>query len=126
MRSVLICVFFLASTLSAARYEASLYAGEGLMHGEYLRSPNGRYSLQMLGNLQLTDRGNAIWTSGNASSYTCTMQGDGDLILKGHPRHYPGIHWHSGTSGHGGAYLTVQDNGKAVIIYNNSVIWSVP
>lgn len=130
MRSIFIGVWLwsFALTLSSARYEPSLYAGQGLLENEFIKSPNGRYAFYVSGGqLKLFADSNVIWTSGtHGTAYSCTMRGDGDLVLNGHHRYYPGILWRSGTSGHGGAYLTVQDDGKAVIIDNNRAIWSVP
>ena len=113
------------------RYNA-LMAGEALHPGQSISSPDGCQvlTLEHDGNLVLHRNGKnrkALWNSGTsyvraqdalARSETAAMQSDGNFVLY---QYLPGrptplaVIWHSRTHGSKGAYLAVQDDGRAVI-----------
>ncbi|GAA5163958.1 tyrosinase family protein [Ornithinimicrobium tianjinense] len=110
----------------AAASSPDLRAGEVLMAGQSISSPNGRYTFvyQGDGNLVLYGPAGAMWasrTDGQAVGSTI-MQGDGNLVIYG-----PGglVVWASGTDGHLGAHLVVQDDGNVVIYRpDGRPVWS--
>jgi hypothetical protein len=50
------------------------------------------------------------------------MQGDGNFVVYSSARR---ALWNSGTYGHAGASLALDDGGTLSIIYQGAVIWSV-
>ena len=50
------------------------------------------------------------------------MQGDGNLVVYGPAGT---ALWWSGTNGHAGASLVLDDGGTLAIVYQGTVIWSV-
>ena len=92
--------------------------------GEYLRSPNMRYTFGMSpdGNLDLLKGAQPIWSADTccADAYAI-MQRNGDLVV------YDGrnVRFSSVTAGNSGARLVVRNNGTAVILDTAAnVIWS--
>ena len=92
--------------------------------GEYLRSPNMRYTFGMSpdGNLELLKGAQPIWSADTccADAYAI-MQRNGDLVV------YDGrnVRFSSVTAGNSGARLVVRNNGTAVILDTAAnVIWS--
>lgn len=97
--------------------------GQTLPAGAILRSPNGRYRMIMQGdgNLVLYRDGSALWaTSTSGAGTRAVMQSDGNLVV------YTGsvAKWASTTDGFGGATLSVQDDGNAVIYHNGRGVWT--
>ena len=88
-----------------------------LKPSEFLRSPNGQYTLtmQMDGNLVLSTRYRQMWVarlkSAPAPGSYLVMQVDGNLVVY----NAQGPVWASNTDGHPRASLTLQDDGVAVI-----------
>jgi hypothetical protein len=82
-------------------------------------------TMQFDGNLCLyDDSGNAAWCSHTspASPQQAIMQTDGNLCVYFADQGS----WCSGTAGHPGSYLEVQDNGKVVIYDQATALWTVP
>ena len=94
-----------------------LVAGTELKGGSWLASSDGHYRLAMQGdgNLVLSWEGHPLWASNTAKhpGAFLAMQADGDLVV------YQGDRpiWSSGTDhgGNGRYYLSLQDNGNAMI-----------
>jgi hypothetical protein len=104
-----------------------LYGGEQLLQNEFIKSPNGIYTLIMQGdgNLVLYKYGTtALWhtnTWGKPWITKCIMQTDGHLVLYDDSWNY---YWYSGTAGYNGAYLVMQDDGNLVIYQNGIARWA--
>ena len=94
-----------------------LVVGTELKGGSWLASSDGHYRLAMQGdgNLVLSWEGHPLWASNTAKhpGAFLAMQADGDLVV------YQGDRpiWSSGTDhgGNGRYYLSLQDNGNAMI-----------
>ena len=94
-----------------------LVVGTELKGGSWLASSDGHYRLAMQGdgNLVLSWEGHPLWASNTAKhpGAFLAMQADGDLVV------YQGDRpiWSSGTDhgGNGRYYLSLQDNGNAII-----------
>jgi hypothetical protein len=106
---------------------SSLRTDEQLTPGQQLVSPNGQniLALQTDSNFCMYVNGRFAWCAntylGNARN--AIMQSDGNLCV------YPvsgSALWCSGTAGHPGSYVTVQDNGQAVIYDGLTPIWTIP
>jgi len=101
----------LMSMVSIAEAGDRLGPGETLNRGDSLSSGNGVYSLvcQDDGNLVLYIKGGhrALWASNTAGRAItgCYMQEDGNLVLYMHDGKPI---WATGTHGHPGAYLVVE------------------
>lgn len=99
-----------------------------LNSGDYLKSPDGRYTLVMQGdgNLVLYSADTAsIWSSGTAGqpgSYAI-MQNDGNLVVY-NASNVP--LWWSGTYGNGASTLKMQNDGNLVVYRNsdNAFTWA--
>lgn len=107
---------------------STLAAGERLYPDQYVRSPNGAYTLtyQMDGNLVLYGPDGDLWSSSTHGSSPgfATMQGDGNLVV------YRGDGvpiWATDTPDVPGAELRVQDDGY-IVLYDagNNVVWYAP
>ena len=105
-----------------------LAAGEGLIPGHAVLSPDGRFRLilQADGNLVLYGPGNtalyATGTAGHGNVWDAIMQSDGNFVIyDGHSKAL----WASGTQGKPGTTLTVQNDGN-VVLYNTAgqAVWS--
>ncbi len=107
---------------------SQLAAQARLNAGDYLQSPDGRYTLimQSNGNLVLYSADNAqIWnsgTAGNLGNYT-VMQNDGNLVV------YTASNapiWWSATWTNGASTLKLQNDGNLVLYRNsdNGVTWA--
>ncbi|HYA44095.1 MAG TPA: peptidoglycan-binding protein [Acidimicrobiales bacterium] len=102
---------------SRSWHGTELVAGTELTGTSWLASPNGhcRLAMQADGNLVLYCEGRPLWASNTAKhpGAVLAMQGDGNLVV------YEGNRpiWSSGTDRGGNAlyYLSLQDNGDAVI-----------
>lgn len=118
---------------SAAVYQFpipnTLMPGESLAGGQSLYSPNLRFQLIMQedSNLCLYSAGNTPWCSQTYGQgiYQAIMQSDGNFCMYETAGQFLPIC--SGSAGHPGAYLTVQDSGHAQVIdTNGTVLWSKP
>jgi pimeloyl-ACP methyl ester carboxylesterase len=107
---------------------STLSGGERLYPDQFVRSPNGAYTLtyQMDGNLVLYGPQGDVWSSSTHGSSPgfATMQGDGNLVV------YRGDGvpiWATDTPDIPGAELRVQDDGY-IVLYDagNNVIWYAP
>ena len=105
-------------------------AGEVLLAGESIVSPNGRYRLVLEhdSNLVLYDTFGsfALWESGTAggSGRLLAMQPDGNLVIYGPPITRWWALWQSGTPNSLGSLLTVRDNGTVAISRSNgTILW---
>lgn len=104
-----------------------LNPGERLVHGQSLRSNNGRYVLEMQddGNLVLYAPGHiATWASGTDGERECVavMQDDGNLVVIAAGNRPV---WASGTDGERECVLFVQDDGNLVIrAAGNRPVWA--
>lgn len=111
------------------KYPKSLLPGQHLTVGNCLESPNGRAMLKMQkdGNLVLyavtTNAGlYPLWYTGvNPGIVKAGMQTDGNLVLSGKDNH---PYWNTGTAGHPGARLELQDDGNLVIYQGGTALWS--
>ena len=110
-----------------AGFKSKMQAGEKLLPGMELRSPQRHYTFiqQKDGNLVLYNKNKeAIWASDTYGKDVqhCIMQDDGNLVQY-LPDHVAA--WAPGTDGNAGAYLVVQDDGN-VVIYgkDNQALWS--
>lgn len=103
---------------------SDLRNGEVLTANEYLRSPNGAYTLLMQSDGNFVEYGpsGALWatgTSGTGSDHV-VMQSDGNLVVYSPSS----AHWGSGTDGYGaGVSLAVQDDANVVLYRNGSAVW---
>jgi hypothetical protein len=98
----------------------TLYGGDGLRHGQQLRSNNGRYTLVMQhdGNLVLYEPGgNAVLDTGTWSltpprkPVRAEMQHDGNFVLYDVQSR---SQWHSGTCDNPGSRIVLQDGRNLV------------
>lgn len=105
-----------------------LTAGARLYPDQYVRSPNGAFTLlyQTDGNLVLYGPGGPVWSSdtyGHSAGHT-TMQGDGNFVVYDAddiPR------WSTDTHGSNGAELRVQDDGYLVLVSaDDHMLWYAP
>jgi hypothetical protein len=111
----------LAMSLS---YITNLNPGESLIKGSQIKSPNGRFHLDMQqdGNLVLyrTDDNKPIWHTdtwarpfgSHSGGITAKMQKDGNFVVNSYE--YASI-WDSKTNGRGENYIVLQDDGNLVI-----------
>ncbi len=107
-----------AQPTAAASGTTTLYSGERLYPGQFLRSQNGAYVLTMQGdgNLVIYAPGNvALWSTGTRGNLFLGNQGDGNLVLYtvSEPVSYGG--WNSNTPGRGASRLVMQDDGNLVL-----------
>ncbi len=118
---------------SAAVYQypipTTLAPGESLAGGQSLYSPGIQFQLILQGdsNLCLRSAGNTLWCSQTPGQgiYQAIMQSDGNFCMYETQGQFLPIC--SGTAGHPGARLTVQDSGHAQVVdANGAVLWSVP
>jgi len=118
---------------SAAAYQfpilSTLTPGESLAGGQSLYSPNIQFQLILQGdsNLCLYSAGQALWCSQTAGQgiYQAIMQNDGNFCMYETAGQFLPIC--SGSAGHPGARLTVQDSGHAQVLdTSGTVLWSVP
>ncbi len=91
--------------------------------GQYLCSSDGRYrfGLDPNGNLELRASEGVLWSARISSGYQLWMQRDGNLVvnaLSGAPL------FSSRTAGSDGAFLSVEDDARAVLWRAGQVIWS--
>lgn len=118
---------------SAAVYQypipTTLTPGESLAGGQSLYSPGIQFQLILQGdsNLCLYSAGSTLWCSQTDGQgiYQAIMQSDGNFCMYETQGRFLPIC--SGTAGHPGARLTVQDSGHAQVVdANGAVLWSVP
>jgi hypothetical protein len=118
---------------SAAAYQfpipTTLTPGESLAGNQSLYSPNIQFQLILGGNsnLCLVSAGKTVWCSQTEGQgiYQAIMQSDGNFCMYETAGQFLPIC--SGSAGHPGARLTVQDSGHAQVIdTNGAVLWSVP
>jgi hypothetical protein len=107
----------------------TLMPGESLAGGQSLYSPNLQFQL-ILGyasNLCVVSAERNLWCSQTDGQgiYQAIMQSDGNFCMYETQGQFLPIC--SGTAGHPGARLTVQDSGHAQVVdANGAVLWSVP
>ena len=116
---------------SAAVYQHpipnTLPPGESLAVGQSLYSPNLKFQLMLGDNLCVFSAGNALWCTQTKGEgiYLAIMQSDGNFCM--YETLGQDLPICSGTAGHPGARVTVQDSGHAQVIdTNGAVLWSVP
>jgi hypothetical protein len=105
-----------------------LLPGQGLLAGNSIKSPDGRFTfiMQLDGNLVLYGPQNqALWSSGTAGHtnvFDVIMQTDGNLVVYNGQN---GAIWASGTAGKPVARLAVQNDGN-VVLYDtaNHAVWA--
>lgn len=104
-----------------------MYPNHTLRVGAIRRSANGRFQLQMQtdGNLVLYDTSTSPWsprwaTYAYGSNLRAQMQTDGNFVVYD-PSNTP--RWYTGTNGHDGARLEVQNNGHLLVVENGNAIW---
>jgi hypothetical protein len=102
---------------------STMLGGERKVVGEYLCSRNGRYrfGLDASGALELRDGKGVIWSSATCCGDKLAMQRDGNLVvydLSSAPR------FATNTRGNDGAFLSVEDDARAVLWLGSEVIWS--
>ena len=136
------------SSTSAHAVGSALYPGEWLLQGQRLVAPGCYYHLEMQtdANLVLYAGSQAIWSS-NSAAGACSafspcratfMQFDGNLVngivgawdansmtvVRVDWLQNGGILWSSGSYGHNGAFLSLQNNGNLVIKdVSGNVFW---
>jgi hypothetical protein len=102
----------------------TLTEGQKLVRGESLTSSNGAYSLTLQedGNLVLTSRGEAIWsTSTNGQDVVrAEVQPDGNFVLYTADKPV----WHSDTQGKKNVKLVLQDDRNLVLYSGDGAAWS--
>lgn len=102
-----------------------LTAGQGLVPGASITSPNGCYklTLQEDGNAVLTRLGVAKWSSNSsgAPSANLAVQSDGNVVLNGPVGE---VLWHASTGGHAGAFMVIQNDGNLVIYQGATAYWN--
>jgi len=108
---------------------STLTTGESLAAGQSLYSPNLQFKLVMQGdsNLCLYSAGNRLWCSQTQGQgiYQAIMQSDGNMCM--YETQGDVLPICSGSAGHPGARLTVQDSGHAQVVdVSGAVVWSVP
>lgn len=106
----------------------SLKSGEMLLRNNFLRSPSGRFKLEMQGdgNLVVYDGTEPIWASNTTWPYPgvrVTMQQDGNFVMLAD---YNKVSWETRTAskGNAGAALTLRDNGNVTIDVNGRRVWT--
>jgi hypothetical protein len=113
---------------------ASLTAGQTLQPGDWIASPNKVFSLVMQSdsNLVMHDANpETHWSTGTSAkpdNAWLAMQADGNLVMYragGTCGCGSDAYWASGTAGHSGDHVTIQNDGN-VVIYgsDNSVLWA--
>ena len=111
----------------AANTAGRLTANQGLLRGQSISSPDGRFTLsfQQDGNLVLYGPTHkALWAShtDGRSVWEAIMQADGNLVIYDRSNHSL---WNSGTWGHAGAALTIGNDGNlAIRDANNNLLWA--
>ena len=106
---------------------STLFPGHQLDKGRSISSPNGKVALVMRfdDNFCLYSSGNYLWCTQSVGDGipAAIMQTDGNLCLYPTNGNAPIC---SGTAGHPGAYLIVQDDGHIQIIDGGTVLWTRP
>ena len=111
---------------SSDTVNSQLAAHELLLAGQHLRSPSGRFQIDMNadGNVTLTDTGDRSidWaTSTDEPGSSLVMQPTGDMEVVGP---FGEVLWTSGTDGFAGAGAVLQDDGNFVIYQGGVARWS--
>ncbi|MBT9586724.1 hypothetical protein IV102_25500 [bacterium] len=122
----LLTLLMLLAGVSYSQSRADMKAGDSLLPGSSLQSPNGQYQLVMQedGNLVLYTRGGGVlWASQTSGQRGARgeFQADGNLVVyaqDGRPV------WSSATSAQGGHRLCLQDDGNLVIYSSTRPLWS--
>jgi hypothetical protein len=98
--------------------------GERRAAGDYLCSPNGRvrFGLSLTGDLELRASDGTTWSAGTCcGDHRLAMQRDGNLVVYDESTQPL---FATNTRGNDGAFLAVEDAGRAVLLLNGVVIWS--
>jgi hypothetical protein len=99
-------------------------AGDLLVSGHEIKSPDGQYRLtyQADGNLVLYRGTTALWATMKFSAPgRATMQSDGNFVVYDNAGRAV---WASGTQGHAGAWLSIQNDGTLAIYEKDCVrLW---
>lgn len=101
----------------------TMLPGERLYAGNFLCSESGAYRFGVTedGDLQLVSGETVLWSAGTCCGDRLAMQRDGNLVV------YDGAGdalFASDTAGQDGAFLRVEDSGRAVLIRDGAVLWS--
>ncbi len=123
------------AVLEAASLRSSLVAGDVLLRGQSLLSPDGSHRLAFLtsGNLVLYRNLGPFWATEEVWSAgtrglggdRLVMQQDGDLVMYSAPRLGGGPVWRSGTDGFDGAELALpRDGGATIRVNDEQLLWS--
>jgi len=121
--------------LKAVSLRGSLVAGDVLLRGQSLSSPDGSHRLAFLTNGNLVLYRNLgpfwpveeVWSAGTGGSGgdRLVMQQDGDLVMYPAPRLGGSPVWRSGTAGFDGAVLALPEGGGATIRRDDAqLLWS--
>jgi LysM repeat protein len=102
----------------------TLTAGQKLVRGESLSSSNGAYTLTLQddGNLVLTSRGQALWSSSTNGKdvVRAEVQPDGNFVLYTADKPV----WHTDTKGKKNVRLVLQDDRNLVLYAADGPAWS--
>jgi hypothetical protein len=104
----------------------ALVKEQSLRRGEFKPSPSGYFKIGIENSGELvvidTRSDTETWRSGKTDGQTCIMQQDGNLVV----RNADSVAiWTTGTSGHPGARLTIDDTGVASIMLGTAEIWNL-
>lgn len=116
-------VFAPCPTAVAAPGQGHLTGGQKLSAGQFLKSSNGQYRLDMQtdGNLVLYGPKGALWASGTSGAgHSAVMQTDGNFVV------YDAASeplWNSGTWNNPEGKLVLQDDGNLVIYRGHEALW---
>jgi hypothetical protein len=107
-----------------------LAAGQRLTLGQSRTSADGTFQLilQTDSNLCLLKLGARVWCADpsprSVDATVAIMQPDGNLCTYLDPNRLDTYRWCSGTDNHPGAYLTVRDDGHAVVYQGSAALWT--
>jgi hypothetical protein len=99
-------------------YHDQMPSSTAMLMYQYRDSCDGRFRFQLQGdnNLVLYGPRGAMWARGqNSGANKASMQGDGNFVLYRPNGSGETAVWASGTAGHNGAFLVVQNDGNVVI-----------
>lgn len=106
----------------------SLLPNQSLQVNDVIVSSDGNFELVMQGDCNLVEydrSGRALWASNTVrdASLQCyaIMQSDGNLVIYDQ---YNRPQWTSNTSGHPGAYVTLQDDANLVVYLGRFPLWA--
>lgn len=102
----------------------TLLSKERLYAGEYLCSENGEFmfGLRDDGDLALWSEDATLWSAGTSGASYLHMQLLGNLVV--YDENIQPL-WASNTSGNQGAYLTLEDDGRAIVWLAGENLWEI-